>query len=95
MKKHTIKLLSRPLTQNYSYIGYDNGILSETAIMNKIIEFSQGKNIKIYKHIVRNEWIENTKKYGYKTHFTNGKPLDKPIPKGDEVFYLDIYYQDK
>jgi hypothetical protein len=92
MEKITIELYRTEITNGYDDYPRPYEI-SEQAILDKIVEFSQGKNIKVYRHHFWKKWEENTKKYGWKTHFTDGKKLDKPIPKGDLIYYLDIYYQ--
>lgn len=56
---------------------------TEEDILNTVMKFSNVKRAKIYRHLITKEWVEN-KKYGFNNQGT---------PKGDEVWYLTIYYQ--
>lgn len=87
MRKHSKKIFSHRLIRGYGYISLD--VPSEKDILDELIEFSKTKkDIQIYKHLIRKEWYPN-KKY---------KPLEVDgvkIPRGNEIWYLDIYYQEK
>jgi hypothetical protein len=92
MKKQTLKIFKyEEITIGYAWIDMGeekNNPLSEKNILNTIIEFSKDKNITIYDHKLRKEWVKNDK---YEPTIVDGYKY----PKGDETYYLDIYYQDK
>lgn len=98
MKKHTIELIRR-LKHIKGYgifptVSFDSRPAdSEIEVLNRIVEWSSGKNVSIYKHVVRweNENISTTDFY---TVDLPQVPISK-IPYCDYVCYLDIYYQDK
>ncbi len=86
MKKETFEIYKyTELPSGYAHLG-DNSPTDED-IMNKVIEFSKGKDIKIYKHFVRRKWVKNV---NYTPHSVD----DVKLLMGDEIWYLDIYYQE-
>lgn len=74
------------------------------AILDKLVEWSQGKNITIYSH---NSYTqeENVGEDGIYAYFRYGQKITKEefeaddeaysVPYCDLVYYLDIYYQEK
>lgn len=87
MKKKTIELFRD--SGFFSGYFWAKDPVSEEDILNKLVEFSDGKNIHIYKHLKKIR-EENAK--------TNQPKSDKN-PYGcdivDKVIYLDIYYQER
>lgn len=99
MKKHTIEL-ARRLKHIKGYGVWENPIngqrfpTHEIEVLNRIVEWSNGKSVTIYKHLVRSE-EENISTTEFHT-VKCGVPADgMQIPLCDLVYYLDIYYQDK
>jgi len=93
MKKESIKLDKYKLTKGYCHDDYDK----DYNVLDKIVEFSQGKNISIYEHKIRKEWKLN-KRYKPLDNSEKAKlypALTTKIPRGDETVWLDIYYQEK
>ena len=87
MKKETLEIYKyTELPKGYDHCG-DNSPTDED-VMNKVIEFAQGKDIKIYKHFIRKQWVANL---NYTPYAVN----NIEILRGDEIWYLDIYYQEK
>lgn len=88
MEKSTIEIKrDTEVIQGYgSLIGLSE---SDPFVLDKLMEFSVENNVVIYRHILRMEFIPNA---SYEPH---PHPLEKgvTIPKGDRVYYLDIYYQ--
>ena len=87
MKKETLEL-SR--SRSISRYGDLNPPVSESDILDSIVDFSKDKNISIYKHLLRieEENISTTEFYSVPT--ITGK-----IPYCDKVYYLDIYFQER
>jgi len=87
MKKYSKEIFRHQVTRGYGL--RCNEFPTEEEVLDELIEFSKTKqDIRIYRHLVRKEWVKN-KKY---------KPTDVDgveIPRGDEIWYLDIYYQKK
>jgi len=96
MKKTTIEIFRyRKLGLNWAW---DGPKPSEEDILNKVLEFAKGKDIKVYRHLLRKDWVEN-KKYkpiivdiGYNEEM--GRNEKVKTPRGDEIWNLVIYYQD-
>lgn len=65
-----------------------NGIPTESYILGKICEFTFDKDIKVYSHVLRSEFILKDEYELY-----TSKAFVGEIPQGDKVYYLDIYYQ--
>lgn len=91
MRKKTILFWKIKIARGYDPVASP---FSEEDILDKLVEFSkkQGKNIKIYRHILRSEWRVNVK---YKPLMVEGDygVKDIPVPSGDRFWYLVIYYQ--
>ena len=94
MNKETIEL--ERLTEhrkNYGLIWDETW--TENDILNKIVEWSQGKNVVIYRHMLRIEQEDmggnTTSKFGP----LGGPYREETFPSCHRVKYLDIYYQEK
>ncbi len=85
MKKETIELHRGKCTQGYVYI---SSPVSDSIILDAIVDFSRDKNVTIYRDILRVE-EENISSVDF-YEFQNLK-----IPYCEKVYYLDIYYQEK
>jgi hypothetical protein len=61
--------------------------------LDAIVKFMQDKGgHKVYRHLIRTEFEEKVDKYGlYEFRSSNCPP--QYIPRGDLVYYLDIYWQ--
>ncbi len=94
MKKETIELERNP-DHIPGWVSWGGNVWDDTAILNKIVEWSAGKNVSIYKHIKRivEELQEGMKKH--KTGPVLGPFTEKEFRDCHQVTYLDIYYQEK
>ena len=91
MEKHTIELWRDPNYPIDYFTTYkSSGPLGENGILNKIVEWSQRKNVLIYKHIER--IVDEPPFREEEQTWTSGK---KNVRLGNRVQYLDIYYQKK
>lgn len=61
-------------------------------VLDKLVEWSKGKNVKIYKHFVRTR-EENIDYDGPKYEFWSNNCPPASIPYCDLIVYLEIYYQ--
>lgn len=61
-------------------------------ILNKLIEWSKNKDVKIYKHFISTT-EENIDYFGPKYEFRSNNCPPANIPYCDLVVYLEIYYQ--
>lgn len=85
MKKETVEIYRVKCAQGYAFVSPP---ISESIILDAIVNFSCGRNITIYKDVLRieEENISTTDFYEFN---------DLKIPYCDKVYYLDIYYQEK
>ena len=87
MIKHTIEINKyEDLAQGFQAFG--EGV-PENEILDSLVDFTKNKEIKIYKHNTRRVWKEN-KKYKLVKCGCGIKHQ-----RGDIIYYLDIYYQEK
>src|SRR4051812_20259269 len=102
MQRHTIELDRRTQVPcGYGVLDWDGcaGIfckyLSETYIMNLIIDFSKDKNIQVYRHSTRQEFQAYDEPPREFQHGPLGSTYKETsvAQHGDKVLYLDIYYQ--
>lgn len=103
MNKETIEIRRRnKIPQGYGQLYYlnngnldfDNGLIdsygnpTQSFIMGKICDFTRNKDIKVYSHEVRNEFVLREDYEPY-----TSKNFVGEIPQGDLIYYLDIYWQ--
>ena len=96
MNKETIEL-ERDTNHIKGYGMVYDKTWGEIDVLNKIVEWSRGKDVKVYRHYTRIV-EENVRENDLYIPFQNdpeGARLcgQTPIPRCDRVKYLDIYYQ--
>lgn len=97
MKKTTLEL-RRDENHVYNYgLTYIPEQEKESSVLNKLVEWSAGKSITIYKHLLRVEQEQSSDSPSqsrfYETHIPQVGYIK--IPYCHRITYLDIYYQDK
>lgn len=94
MKKEIIEL-ERLVNHRKGYGLMRDLTWNENDVLNKIVEWSQGKNVLIYKHLVRIE-EEDAEGITIGSFGPIGGPYkEEAYPTCHRVKYLDIFYQER